>query len=219
MTITAAQIRGARGILNWSQADLEERCTISKTSIGAIEKGDTRARQSTLAKMQKVFEASGLEFLPNEGVRKKSGDVELFQGRQGYLDFFKRVYSELEKDASKPVLVSNVDERKFVKLHGDEAENHLSKMKDIGPIKFRILIQEGDTFFAANEYAQYKWLPKSQFSSVPFYVFGNKLAIMLFDGDPVIILMNYPAISDAYRVQFQSMWDNALSPANESTKV
>jgi len=73
--ITTAQIRGARGVLNWSQGDLSERTGISATSIGSIENGLTQPRDSTLQLIQKAFEDSGIEFLPDEGIKKKSGEV------------------------------------------------------------------------------------------------------------------------------------------------
>jgi transcriptional regulator with XRE-family HTH domain len=211
MSITTAQIRGARGILHWSQSDLAERTGISATSIGSIENGQSKPRTSTLETIKKAFEDTGIEFIGQEGVRLKTGDVRILKGRSGYLDFFNEVYKVLGEEAGE-VLVSNVDERKFAKWHGDHADEHLKRMSALTGIEYKILIQEGDTFFPAHGYAKYKWLPREQFSSVPFYVFGKKLAIMLFDNEPVVILLNYPAVAEAYRKQFQAMWDAAIVP-------
>lgn len=212
MTISTAQIRGGRGILNWSQGDLADRTGISATSIGSIENGQSKARASTLATIRKAFEDAGLEFIGLEGVRIKTGDVRILKGRTGYLDFFNEVYNVLSQQEEGEVLVSNVDERKFAKWHGDHADKHLKKMSTFKDINYKILLQEGDTYFAANDYAEYRWLPREQFSSVPFYVFGRKLGIMLFDGEPLIILLNYPAVAEAYRKQFYAIWDIASEP-------
>jgi transcriptional regulator with XRE-family HTH domain len=211
MSISTAQIRGARGILNWSQADLAERTGISATSIGSIENGQTSPRASTLHSIQKAFEAGGIEFIGRDGMRLKTGEVRVFTGRNGYLEFYEEVYETLSK-APGQVLVSNVDERDFAKWHGDLGEDHLHRMKDLSGVTYRILLREGDNYFPASSYAEYKWIPKEQFASVPFYVFGKKLAIMLFDNEPTIILLDYPAVAEAYRIQFEAMWGQALVP-------
>ena len=41
MSISTAQMRGARGLLNWGQNDLSDRTGISTTSLGSIENGIT----------------------------------------------------------------------------------------------------------------------------------------------------------------------------------
>lgn len=214
MTITTAQIRGARGILNWSQADLASRTGISATSIGSIENNQSTPRANTLYTIQKAFEDAGIEFIGLEGVRQKTGDVTIFQGRNGYMDFFNTVYRTLEDQAGE-VLVSNVDERKFAKWHGLQGDDHLKRIAAMESVHYRILIQDGDTYLPASEYAEYRWLPQELFSSVPFYVFGKKLAIILFDGEPVVILLNYPSVADAYRKQFNAMWSLAVPPSVE----
>ncbi len=212
MSITTAQIRGARGILNWSQNDLAERTNISATSIGSIEKGQSQPRESTMLAIQKAFESSGIEFLGKDGVRIKTGEVRVFTGRNGYLEFFEDVYGTLDREGGE-VYVSNVDERKFVKWHGDLGDYHLEKMAGLKQkIQYRILIQEGDTYFPASDYSSYRWISREYFTTVPFYVYGKKLAIMLFENEPTIILLDYPAVAQAYRLQFDAMWRAASEP-------
>jgi transcriptional regulator with XRE-family HTH domain len=216
MTVTTAQIRGARGLLDWSQAELSKRTGISTTSIGNIESGNTQPRESTLFLIRKAFEDAGAEFLPDNGVRMRAGHVKVYTGRSGYLEFFDDVYTTLLDDES-DVYVSNVDERKFLKWHGELTQEHHEKMKTINHIHYKILLQEGDDYFPA-KYAEYRWMPREHFSSVPFYVYGKRLGIMLFDNEPTIIVMEYPAVADAYRMQFISMWDHAILPEIEGAK-
>lgn len=219
MSITTAQIRGARGILNWSQGDLASRTGISATSIGSIENNQTTPRANTLLSIQRAFEDAGIEFMGQDGVRLKTGNVRVLTGREGYIEFFTDVYDVLSKLEDPEVCVSNVDERQFAKWHGELGEEHLKRMKELKNIKARILIQDGDTYFPADSYAEYRWLSKELFSSVPFYVFGKKLAIMLFDIEPTIILLNYPAVTQTYRKQFEAMWNNASIPDKEKSKA
>ncbi len=214
MSITTAQIRGARGILNWSQQDLAQRTGISATSIGAIENGQTTPRASTLETIRKTLENAGMEFLGLDGVRSRNSDVRVFTGQQGYLDFFNDVYETLNKTPGL-VRASNIDERNFVKWHGEHGSEHLKKMESLKAKKvtYKFLICEGDDFFPASDFAEYKWLPQSQFSTVPFYVYADKLAIILFDNEPKIILIDYPAVAAAYIKQFDAAWVNAPYPS------
>lgn len=216
MTITAAQIRGARGILNWTQGDLAERTEISATSIGSIESGATQPRESTLTVIQKVFEDAGIEFTENDGVRVKTGDVKVYKGRQGFVDFYEDIYNTL-KETPGEVVVSNVDERDFEKwLPADRVEKHFVRMQETEGVSYKILLREGDKYFlASSKYAEYRWIPKGLFSSVPFYVYDGKLAIILFGAEPTVIVLNYPAVADAYRAQFDALWDAALPPVVE----
>lgn len=206
MTITTAQIRGARGILNWSQHDLSERTGISSTSIGSIENGQSIPRENTLNAIRKAFEDAGIEFLPDSGIRMRSGDIQIFSGKSGFLDFMNDVYRTLESDDKREAYVSNVDERNFVHWLGDHLPNHIEKMNSLKNVRYKILVREGDKNFAASNYAEYRWLPKDQFAFVPFYVYGKKLAILLFENEPRVIVMNYPIVAEAYKIQFESLW-------------
>lgn len=61
--IEPAQIRAARALLGWSQADLAKRCGLSADGIRAIEAGRRDARVSTIRAMQEAFELAGVLFL------------------------------------------------------------------------------------------------------------------------------------------------------------
>lgn len=215
--ITTAQIRGARGILGWSQGDLAERTGISATSIGSIENGITQARTSTLEIIQRTFEDAGIEFLASDGIRRKEGGIKFLRGRNQFIEFYEDVFKTLEEYPGE-VVVHNVDERKFEKWLGqDNVANVVKRMKSIPGINYKILLQEGDDYFlATSDYSKYRWIPKSLFSSVPFYVYGKKLAILLFDNDLEILILEYPAIAEAYRKQFKLLWDLSKDPLSNT---
>ncbi|MBU6234335.1 MAG: helix-turn-helix domain-containing protein [Alphaproteobacteria bacterium] len=210
MTISTAQIRGARGLLDWSQAELSRRTGISTTSIGNIESGHTQARESTLQIIRKSFEVAGIDFIGKEGVRVKSGDVHVFEGYEGFKQFYDDIYNTLRNiDGHTEVMVSNVDERQFFKALGDYVHVHIERMKGLTNIGYKFLIREGDDFVPGDDFAQYRAISKDQFSSVPFYIYGQKLAIILFNPEPTVIALNYPAVAMAYSIQFNDIWDRA----------
>ncbi len=214
MTITTAQIRGARGILNWSQSDLSERTGISATSLGSIESGNSVPRAHTLEKIKNSFESAGIEFLEADGIRFRRGHVKIYAGKTDFWNFYEDIYETVRRNPGK-VLVSNVDERIFNKILSEEQlEIHSNRMKSIGGVFYNILIKEGDDFFLADsEYAVYKWQPKEVFSSVPFYVYGEKLAFLLFQDEPTAVVLDYPGIANAYRLQFDAIWSISIKPS------
>ena len=59
--VYAAQIRAARGLLNWSQGELAERAGVSKQSVTRIENGTMDPRFSTMAALYEAFLAAGVE--------------------------------------------------------------------------------------------------------------------------------------------------------------
>ncbi|MCB1556858.1 MAG: helix-turn-helix transcriptional regulator, partial [Alphaproteobacteria bacterium] len=130
MTITTAQIRGARGILNWSQGELAERTGISATSIGAIENGSTTPRANTIAVIQKAFEDGGVEFIGLEGIKKKSSYIKILQGYDGFKEFSYDVFGVMQGDG-REVLQAYVDDKSFAKWLGDEAYPHVDRMESI----------------------------------------------------------------------------------------
>ncbi len=64
MTISLPQIRAARAMVGLTLADIHARTGISKGALSAIENGQADPRLSTVEKLQKLFEALGVEFIP-----------------------------------------------------------------------------------------------------------------------------------------------------------
>lgn len=212
MTITTAQIRGARGILNWSQSDLAGRTGISATSIGSIENGQSTPRVNTLRAIREAFEKSGIEFMIGEGVRKKSAEIDILRGPEGFQKFAYEIYEAIQND-NREVLQAYVDDRKYADLLGNQAYPHVQRMEEMDTKRFKILQKDGDEYFPAKKYAEYRWIPAKDFMAVPFVVYGDKLAVVLFEPEPTIIINNFPLVAEAYRLQFLSLWENAIIPS------
>ena len=69
--ITSAQIRAARGILNWSRKDLAEHSGVSFASMMRLEsfEGVPASNFKTLESVKQAFEKAGVEFIgtPDSG--------------------------------------------------------------------------------------------------------------------------------------------------------
>jgi transcriptional regulator with XRE-family HTH domain len=66
--LSAAQIRGARAMLQISQLEFAKLAGISKTNLNHIENGSD-PRRSTLEAIRTAFEAAGVEFIDDGGLR------------------------------------------------------------------------------------------------------------------------------------------------------
>jgi predicted transcriptional regulator len=65
--IEPAQLRAARGLLNWSREDLGSKSGASGRTIARIEDGETMPRASTLASIIAALEKAGVQFIPENG--------------------------------------------------------------------------------------------------------------------------------------------------------
>ena len=69
--ITSAQIRAARGLLDWSRRELSENSGVGFSSLLRLEsaEGVPNSHVKTLEALQSFFEKAGVEFVgsPNDG--------------------------------------------------------------------------------------------------------------------------------------------------------
>lgn len=63
MTITAAQIRGARAMLRMTQDDLATRAGLSQRSLAMIETEAAKPRDGTLERLRAALEEAGAIFI------------------------------------------------------------------------------------------------------------------------------------------------------------
>ena len=212
--ITAAQLRAARGLLDWTRNDLAKAAGISSETVKNIEHGTFRPQETTADAIIKAFAARDVEFTDNEGVKKVTSSISVLEGYEGFKAFMDDLYVTAQKpvslDGSKPICVSNVDNNLFKKFLREYAGLHIARMIEIGGLKIRALAtKEDETKVAGATYMVSRYIADQK--SLPFYVYGDKLSIINFEVEnaPRIIVINSAYVADAYRSQFNIMWDNA----------
>ncbi|MEI9422218.1 helix-turn-helix transcriptional regulator [Mesorhizobium sp. Cs1299R1N1] len=67
MTVTAGQLRAARGLIGWSQQDLAEKAEVGRATIADFEAGKRAPYATTLGRLQETLIAAGVEFIPENG--------------------------------------------------------------------------------------------------------------------------------------------------------
>ncbi|MBL8639441.1 MAG: helix-turn-helix transcriptional regulator [Alphaproteobacteria bacterium] len=208
--ITTAQIRGARGILGWSQGDLAERTGISATSIGSIENGITQARTSTLEIIRNVFERAGIEFLGLDGLRKQNDFIKTYSGASGLSDFMDHLYKVCSTIGGEVVLF-NAKPSNWIKwLGNDWMQMHSDRMeKIITNVSYKIATKYGETQLISKKFAEYRWFPEHMLTDRAMYAYGDYLALVNFDNNDLsVVVINQSEFSQAFKVLFNIAWES-----------
>jgi transcriptional regulator with XRE-family HTH domain len=214
MRLSAPQISAAMALAGMTQDELASLAGMARPSLNRILKEDVVAKEDTLRKIKLALESRGVEFIGNIGVQWAQHQVRTLAGRDGLKAFFDDVRS-VARTTDEEIAICGFSEDYFEKKLGEYLDYHRKEMTAIGRFKMRCLIEEGDRNVGAADYCQYRWQPKKNFSNVPFYIYGDKAAIVATAApeDPLIILIHNRTIARAYRRQFEAMWDASLEPA------
>ncbi|MGO8843501.1 MAG: helix-turn-helix transcriptional regulator [Methyloceanibacter sp.] len=72
--MTSAQIRAARGLLDWTVRDLSERARVPRNTVSNIETGAYAGAPQTLEAIRRALEYAGVEFTNGDapGVRLRT---------------------------------------------------------------------------------------------------------------------------------------------------
>lgn len=217
MSITTAQIRGARGLLDWSQAELSRRTGISTTSIGNIESGNTQARESTLSIIRTAFERGGIEFIGSEGVRLQTEFMQTYTGSEGFRDFMDHLY-ETAKQYGGDIVLFNAHPPFWHKWLGEEwFAMHSERMSELGDkINFKITAREGEEQFISKSFAEYRWFPQAAFGDRAMYAYADNIAFVNFEENDVsVVVLKQADFAKAFSTLFNIAWEKvAITPKN-----
>lgn len=237
MMISAAQLRAARGLLDWTRSELAKASGLSAETIKNIEHGVYAPQEATIAAIVNCFAEHNVSFSDDEGVRFRRDTVMRYEGTEGFKRFMDDVYVTAKETHSSEIdnklfCMSALDDTFFDQYLGDFfTVLHVKRMNALrDKFKMRILIHKRPYTLSEDEctigsYREYRVQPDHVMGNVPFYVYGDKLAILIFEQgkDPQIIVIASALVAKAYREQFDVLWKTAtpLSPhkSTSSTSV
>jgi transcriptional regulator with XRE-family HTH domain len=219
--LSASQIRAARALLGWSQDDLAEAATISAATIRKLELGHISPRPGTTQVIRQAFEDAGLEFIEPDGVRRRPGNVMIYEGIDGFAKFFDDVYQTTKRKSCEIVVVC-ASEVPFDKAFDGTQPAHLQRMAAIrDQVSVKCILTEDISSLPAVDYCEYRLMSKHYVDSVPFYVYDDKYAIIVFEADPSpkITVIQSHVVAEAFRRQFYSMWEKAAQINKKTDNV
>jgi len=214
--ITGRQIRAARSLLGWKSAELAEKAGLTRETISDIENGATNSREGTLERIARVFDENGVDFTDNDGLKLKPKNIETFEGQSRFDEFYEFIHEHLRTRGG-DICIYGHNGRIFSKYRKDP-ELHRNRMKELKKqrpaFSVRTLQEEGDDYMPNAAFSEYRWQRKEYFPPTAYYVFGNCVALISFDGPspPFVILVKSSLFAEAYRRSFDFAWQQAEVP-------
>jgi transcriptional regulator with XRE-family HTH domain len=206
------QIRAARALLEWSQADLARAAGMAVSSIKAIESCASTPRRETLEAIAATFEAAGVDFCPPSGVRLKSDVVTVHQGRDAATELMNSILRHAPNDPSQEVCIIGLDEQLAAELDGPDVHPNLRARLGQAGVRERVLIAEGVKEFLRDE-ASYRWMPRDGFCrNAPIYIYGDKVAVQSGTLRRQTIIIDAKPLAQHLRALFGVLWKESETP-------
>jgi DNA-binding XRE family transcriptional regulator len=217
--ITAAQLRAARGLLDWTRADLAKAANISPETVKNIEHGTFRPQENTADAIVKAFAVYDVVFTDDEGVKKKKELVRTFIGNAGYYEFLDDILNTMKGGGR--TCQFNFSDSLFLTYGGERVDGYVKQMQSTPNIDARCLVPEGDMQFPV-KHCVYKWLNKIHKDAVPYYLYGNKVAVLASVNSEELIWVSIcsDSLAKAHLNHFDAYWAQADSiPATSKDYV
>ncbi len=209
--ISPAQIRAARSLLDWTQAELAKKTGISLRTLNNIERALTVPRLDNLRFIQEALEKAGIEFSEYNGVRQKTERLETvkLEGEEYFNLHVLDIIQEMRTPGAE-ILYNVQSDENYDKLPTtilDEYWSHLHRYQ----ITERSLVARGNTYIMGLP-ATYRWLRRSMFNHVGYMVYGDNVAFLIASEPHRMIIIRNPGVADMFRRQFEANWTQAEVP-------
>lgn len=209
--ITVQQIKAARALLGWRQTDLAAATKLSLPSIKNLERGIASPKASTTNIIYSKLTSAGIEFLGSHGVQlcDEVFEMQHFDGP----DFIARLTDDVFSVVHGPedeLLIVSIDEKYFDDVAPKEMDIYRDKIESI-KYRERILIPHKHDFFISPK-SSYRWLPKNLIGPVPYFIYGDRYAIIIWKMQRVVVMRN-KSVADSFREQFNGLWSIGTSVA------
>lgn len=181
-----------------TQEQLASRSGVPYTTLIKVESGAIKNPSlDVVSKLAKALSLS-LDSLVSPTVLRGEGSLS-------------RIFEDILATLSEPgdwMAISGVSEKDYFQHDREGLLRFIDQLKVRG-FKQRLLSSSDETVFLEAEHLEYRAIPKEYFSSVPFYIYGDRIAMLIW-GEPVqAIIIRNKHLSDAMRKLFLFVWDQA----------
>jgi transcriptional regulator with XRE-family HTH domain len=205
--ISSAQVRAARGLLNWTQSELADKCNLTKATIANIENDKHHLTSKTANKIHQAFRSAKVEFLINDGIRSKFDIVKTLDGSEGVIYLLNDIYDSV-KDVGGCVKISGIEKKSLIKIIDNEyLEMHENRMEKVNNLSSKILSSDEAEDIEYKSYREYRQIPSEYFFPLPIYIYDRKVAFVMLDPLRVLLIENFHLFL-VNSNQFDMIWDN-----------
>lgn len=206
--ITAAQLRAARGLVDWTRNELAKAASISPETVKNIEHGIFRPQEETAERIVRTFAMRNVIFTEGEGVKISKELVRTFVGQKGYVEFLQDICDTMA--AGGLTCQFNMSDTLISNYGAEYIKTYSERMGAVQNLNARCLVPEGDANFPV-KHCQYKWLAKTHKDSVPFFLYNNKIAFLTngHGEDLTFVSIYSESLAKAYINQFEVFWEKS----------
>lgn len=167
--ITIQQIKMARALLGWDQAELADKSGVSLPQIASIESGKVKSpRIGTLTAIHDACVRAGAEF-KDGGVFPKLDPTTRFAGEGWFLKVLDDIHETLKGEKNKELLIFGGDNR----VSPPPVVQKFRELCEMG-VTIREMVEEGNTYLMGRE-ENYRWIPKNYFQNYVTVVYADKV--------------------------------------------
>lgn len=211
--MTIHQIKAARALLDWTQADLAKAAGIHLNVINNIERGTSSPRQNTLDRVQAALEGSGIAFLGARGVELKRETVAVtkHEGPHFIRGFTADILSAA--GAQEEVLSILSDIRNF-SAHDPDGTKDYYAQKTARGFQERLITRDMPGFYPRHS-ETYRVVAPELLGPVDMVIYADRVAHLFWGANEVIIMKN-PDLAATQRRIFEHLWAAGHEPRRSS---
>ena len=204
--ITADQLKAARALLGWSQADLAKKSGYSLPAINNIERGLYKAHSATIEDIIQTFEQNGIQFLDGPGVRLENTNLRIkcYEGDDAIHYLCRKIGAAL-KNSDQELLVCGIDENFIQQFY---AKEFIRLRKHLKNNTVRILTYK--KLSAALEFDHFKKrFADEKMPLLPCFIYAGRVATVLFDNPVHVMILYSDQLTQDYTSYFDYLWQQA----------
>ncbi|MCB9983386.1 MAG: helix-turn-helix transcriptional regulator [Rhodospirillales bacterium] len=212
--ISIEQCRGARGILGWTQQNLADSSGLSKTAINNFEKGHSDIKAESLRAIRMAFESADIEFLGQDGIRKKAENIRIIHGQDAMNELLEDIHATMGARNGE-ILIMNADNTLSSQITTQKLFDHIELIKS-NKIGQRVLCAKGTkNVLSPND--ECRWLlPATAQTCLLTFIYGSKIAFRLWD-QSMIVIIDSPAAHTSETKRFEHVWSGATIPSQQES--
>ncbi|MBE6446834.1 MAG: helix-turn-helix transcriptional regulator [Alphaproteobacteria bacterium] len=201
--ITVDQLKAARALLGWSQADLAKKSGYSLPAVNNIERGLYKAHDATMEDIVQTFEQNGIQFLDGPGVRLENSGLRIkcYEGRDAFHYLFAKIEASL-KDNNQELLICGIDEKLIKDVYGKELSKLQKSLKD-NPV--RIITYKDFSYAMTFNHFQKRVVDDAK-PLLPCFIYAGRVAIVLMENPIHIAILYNEKIAQDYAKYFDFLW-------------
>lgn len=204
-TITPDQLKAARALLGWSQADLAKKSGYSLPAINNIERGLYKAHSRTLDDIVQTFETNGIQFIDGPGVRVEDTAlrVKCYEGEDALHYLCNKIKLALE-NTDEELLMMGIDEAIFKELAKKDLPS-LQKALAHNPVR---IIAHKKQSAALNFSSLKKKVVSDEAPLIPCMLYKERSAVVLLDNPVHVLIIYNDSLARSYKSYFNHLWNS-----------